>query len=120
MLKVYVAGAYRSSTEDGVFNNIVIARDTASKLWEAGYAAFCPHLNTAFMGGLVTDETFLEGDRLFLACCDVLMLLPGWRNSTGATAERDFAILRNIPVVEDNFAGWNRLAQIAEELAGRQ
>jgi hypothetical protein len=117
MLKVYVAGAYRSATEDGVFNNIVIARETAARLWENGYAAFCPHLNTAFMGGLVPDETFLEGDRLFLAACDVLMLLPGWRNSAGANAERDFATIRNIPVVEDNFAGWNRLRQIAEDSA---
>lgn len=97
---VYVAGAYRSPTENGVLMNILTARDAAVKLWQAGFAVVCPHMNTALMGGTVPDSAFLAGDLTILRRCDAVYMLPGWEKSTGARGEHDDAVKHGIPVFE--------------------
>ena len=44
-----MAGPYRADTIYGVAQNIQKARDVALRLWKLGYAAICPHSNTAFL-----------------------------------------------------------------------
>lgn len=97
---VYVAGAYRSPTENGVLMNILAAREAAVRLWQAGFAVICPHMNSAFMGGTVPDTAFLEGDLTILRRCDAVYMLPGWAKSTGACGEHDDAVNHGIPVFE--------------------
>ena len=93
MKVVYVAGAYRSGKgEHYVLDNILKARDIARQLWLQGYAVICPHANTLLMGGDdIPDSTFLKGDLLFLERADMVVMLPGWGLSKGATAEFDYA-----------------------------
>ena len=44
----YVAGPYSSSSNGrSVEDNIIAARDLAVWLWENGFVALCPHMNTA-------------------------------------------------------------------------
>lgn len=44
-----------------------------------------------------TVNQMLQRDLRELGECDAVVLLPGWRKSTGANMERDMAILRGIP-----------------------
>ena len=98
---VYVAGPYRASSECSLYNNIEEARNAAQDVWAMGAVALCPHLNTAFFGGVVPDDQFLDGDLVLISRCDAVLLLPTWRNSEGATAERWFAFGNDIPVFEE-------------------
>jgi len=100
---VYIAGPYRSDTEYGVKLNIERAEAVALKYWKAGYAVFCPHKNSAFMGGACPDETWLEGGLAILARCDALVVMPDWKESSGTIREIEFAEKHRIPVFLDEF-----------------
>lgn len=98
MKLVYIAGPYRSTTENKVYENIQRARAVALEVWTLGYVALCPHLNTAFFGGECPDDVWLKGDLEILARCDALCLVPGWEASSGSRAEIEFAQEKGIPV----------------------
>lgn len=63
----------------------------AELVWKCGGKAFCPHLNTAFMGGVVPDAVFLRADLEWLADCDAVYAIHGWSGSEGAKGEVDEA-----------------------------
>lgn len=96
---VYLAGPYRSNTENGIYDNIQTARDYAVKLWHQGYTVLCPHLNTAFMGGVVPDHIFMAGTMELLKRCDKICMLPHWMDSEGAREEYDYAMMHGIEEV---------------------
>jgi len=91
MKVAYIAGPYRGKTESDVVANIRHAEKYAIKYWQMGYAVICPHKNTALFGGLAPDAVWLEGDLELLSRCDVVVMIPGWRGSSGAMAEEAFA-----------------------------
>ena len=89
----YISGAYRSKDGiNGVYENIQRARTEALKWWRDGYAVICPHMNTAFMDGAAHDSVWLAGDLEMLRRCDIIVMLPGWEDSEGASAELDVAV----------------------------
>ena len=89
MKVIYVAGKYTADTEWGIWNNIEHASRVARSLWEQGYAAICPHKNTAFFGGEGHShrQLWLEGDLEIIRRCDIIYMLNNWENSEGAKAE---------------------------------
>ncbi len=95
----YIAGPYRAKSKLGIIRNILRARKVAKKYWRKGYAVFCPHLNSALMDGLAPEEVFLRGDLEFLQYADILVVIPGWEQSTGTLGEMEFAKARGIPIV---------------------
>jgi hypothetical protein len=99
MKVVYISGAYRASSQNEVFENIMRARAAAVKLWNQGYAVICPHTNSIFMDGVNTDTTFLEGDLELLKRCDCIYMLKGWYRSQGATAELELAKKLNMEII---------------------
>lgn len=102
---VYIAGPYRGAHECIVYRNIARAREAAELVWRSGGVALCPHLNSAFMGGIVPDETFLEGDLLLIERCDAVFAIHGWRDSVGAKGEVEHAKKqRFIRIFEDEVA----------------
>ena len=103
MKVIYVAGKYRGKTESEVFDNIIKAREVAIKLWQRGYAVVCPHTNSMFMGSLISDTGFLEGDLEIVARCDAIYMLDNWRDSEGAQAELRLAVDRKLEILyEEN------------------
>ena len=99
----YVSGPYRAPTPNEIDENIRRARELALALWRLGYMAFCPHLNTAhFDGAIYPDDpeadrqVWLRGDLAMIDRLepgrDVLVMRPGWRDSTGSVGERAQAI----------------------------
>jgi hypothetical protein len=87
MKLAYIAGPYRANSEYGVLSNIRKAEQYALKYWQKGYAVICPHKNTALFGGSLPESAWLEGDLEILRRCDVVVMIPGWRASTGAVQE---------------------------------
>lgn len=92
MKVAYVAGPYRSQSVHGIVENIRKAEAVALKYWRLGYAVICPHKNTALFDGAAPDYVWLEGDLELLRRCDLIVMVPGWTKSVGATAEHDFAM----------------------------
>jgi len=106
MILVYIAGPYRSDTINGVVKNIQVAREHAEKLWKAGYAVLCPHLNTALFDGVMDDQTFLNGTMEMLKRCDAIYLLPKWSLSVGSVKEYEYAKENGIKIIHaNNFLG---------------
>lgn len=106
---VYISGPYRSDRgEDGVWGNIMAARQAAKRLLAVGFAPICPHLNTMLMGGAIVPgnadvevDVFLEADAEFVRVADAMYQLPGWRKSAGSLYEFRVAELHGKPVFED-------------------
>ena len=96
----YIAGPYRAPTPAGIWANIMKARDVALDLWRMGIPAICPHTNTMLFDGARPDEDWLAGDLEILRRCDLVVLVPGWRESAGARAEVAEARRLGIPVYE--------------------
>lgn len=113
---VYIAGPYRGAHECVVFRNIQRAREAAELVWKSGGVALCPHLNTAFMGGVVPDATFLAGDLQLVDCCDALYAVDGSESSVGAMGEIAHAWGRGMPVFRTatNLLAWLDAFKVAE------
>ena len=88
MKVIYISGPYRSDGWNGVWENVMRARDVARKLWRKGWVVICPHTNTIFMDGPdLPGETFIRGDLELVRRCDAVFLLPNWERSEGARIE---------------------------------
>ena len=97
-MKVFISGAYRADYPSGIFANIIKARDMAIDVWKRGHWAYCPHLNSALMDGIVPDSQFLAADIALLGWCDCMLMVPGWEESAGAGDEVAYAKHNNIPI----------------------
>lgn len=111
MKVIYIAGAYRDRRGEWfVRQNIRRAEAAAEFVWQHGAVALCPHKNTAGFGGLpgCPDDTWLQGDLELLKRCDAVWMLTGWKDSAGASVERDFAVDNGIPVLYTTaeVSGW--------------
>jgi hypothetical protein len=106
---VYIAGPYRGkdATEHNweVYHNIDShineAHRWATRLARDGVYYFAPHLNSAHMEITAPDVTanfWIGMDFAILEHAWGLFLLPGWRDSEGARAEKEYAIEHKKPV----------------------
>ena len=95
---VYLAGKYSGDIDA----NIAAARKVAIDLWERGYAVICPHLNTAHfeVDCKATYDDYITGDLHIISRCDVVVMLPGWKDSKGANLEHAHATEMGIPIYE--------------------
>ena len=104
---VYISGKYTGYDENGdldldlIQKNIDFARDYSIKVWEAGFTALCPHLNTLHFEKDCNCkyDDYITGDLRMIDSCDYVFLIPGWEESRGAKIEREYAEKKNIPIV---------------------
>ena len=99
MKLIYIAGPYRGPNSWAIEQNIRRAEDAAALVWKAGLAALCPHANSRHMDGVTTDENFLAGTMEMLRRCDAVLLVEGWKRSTGARDEVTEAMRLGKPVM---------------------
>lgn len=67
-------------------------RCAAIKLWKAGFATICPHLNSfAIAISGVDEDEMVRLDCELVRRCDFVVLLNGWRFSKGSRWEFDTA-----------------------------
>jgi len=83
----YIAGPYRAKNKLGIASNILKAYKVAMEYWRKGYTVITPHLNSAFMDGIIPDSNFLKRDLELLQFADVMVVLPGWERSKGTQKE---------------------------------
>lgn len=100
MKVVYVAGPFRSVTHWGIVQNVRAAEAVALEVWRAGAVAICPHLNTANFQGAAPDEVWIAGTLEMLRRCDAIMMVDGWRDSSGSCGEWLEATRRGMPVLQ--------------------
>jgi len=98
MKLVYVAGPYRAATPRGIVENIRRAEALALRVWKAGAACVCPHLNTALLDGAADDSVWLSGDLEIIRRSDALVLVEGWERSNGTREEIALARSLGLPV----------------------
>ncbi len=93
-----------------VQRNIMAAMALGLRVWQAGAVALIPHANTMFFTGSADDSVWLAGDLELLNRCDAVLLTEDYARSSGARAEREHAIERNIPVFHhiDDLLLWLR------------
>lgn len=89
---VYISGPYRAATPMQVMKNIHAASMVSLRYWKQGYAVICPHRNTAFFDGEAPDSVWLNGDLEILRRCDIVVMMPLWKLSRGATEEHKLAL----------------------------
>ena len=96
---VYVAGPYNPVSGKTVEENIMAASAVAIELWQHGWVAICPHLNTAHFEKVTRlgSIDFVDGDLLIVKRCDAVVCVPGWTASKGAIREVACAIEHDIP-----------------------
>jgi Domain of unknown function (DUF4406) len=85
---VYVAGPIRNQ----VLNNVPAFEDAVEKLNALGYKTINPH--NIFEGMDVSEykqKDYMKRCISYMAMCDVVVTLPNWENSEGATEEVDIA-----------------------------
>lgn len=91
-LKVaYISGPYAAPTIRKTVEHIRAAECAAIQFWRRGYAVLCPHTNSALLDGVVDYEVFIEADLEFVRRSDLVVMLPRWRDSAGATREHALA-----------------------------
>ena len=99
---VYIAGRYTGETQEDRDMNIEVAKIAAKILWNIGYAVYTPHLNTARFeddDNCICDyEGFITGHMEILSRCDAIYMLDGWKDSSGALQEHEYAVEFGIPV----------------------
>jgi hypothetical protein len=101
MKVIYVAGKYRANHPYLIQENIDKAKELAKKVWAAGHAAICPHLNSINFEGLNTEQHFIDGTLELMRRCDAVLLVPGWKLSEGTLGEIEEAKRLKIPVFEE-------------------
>jgi len=99
MKVIFISGAYRAPNTLEIEHNIRHAEAAAIELWKQGWAAYCPHKNTAHFDGICSDETWLEGNLEILSRCDAIYMLREWENSQGARAELHLAKEHNLEIL---------------------
>lgn len=99
-----ICGKYNDPSWQEIDANIRKAREVAILLWEAGYAVFTPHLNSAHfeVDCQAGEQAFKDGDLEIMArlCTgpSIVVMLDNWQRSGGAKIEREWAIDHDIPV----------------------
>ena len=99
---IYIAGPYRADTIYKLKKNIERAEEIAMKLWKAGFSVICPHKNTAFFDGELSDDNWMIGGLEILQRCDAMFLTKGWEGSKGSVKEHEYCVdVFNILCFED-------------------
>jgi len=99
MLLAYVSGKYTDPRGPWFQRQHVLeAEQIAASLWSIGFAVICPHKNTEMFDGIADYDTFLRGDLLMVRRSHLLVVVPNWTASSGATRERNHALKNGVPV----------------------
>lgn len=87
MKVAYIAGKFRGRTAWEIECNVRRAEGVALEVARLGIMPLCPHTNTRFFHGECDDEFWLEGTLELLRRCDCIVMVPVWRDSSGARKE---------------------------------
>jgi hypothetical protein len=105
--KAFISGAY-SGTPQEIEHNIAEARLVVEKVLVVGWIPTCPNVYWHTFAEYQDYDFWLEAALKLLEDCDVLVLVPGWENSSGAGKEVIRARLLGIPILlAEHFEEWS-------------
>lgn len=87
---VYVAGPFRGKTSWDIAENVRHAERFGLVVARLGAMPLIPHANTALFHGQLDDQFWLDGTLRLLEVSDAIAMIPRWRDSSGARAEREW------------------------------
>lgn len=98
---VYIAGKYQAPHLNGVRINVLRAEALAMAYWAKGYGVICPHKNCNLIEcpGLTEEQIMEAFFTIIRRCVDVMVMIPGWQDSRGATQEHDLAKALGIEII---------------------
>ncbi len=105
MRVVYIAGPFRGPNAWAIHRNVSRAEELAYEVARAGAMPLCPHTNSAHFHGTLSDRFWLEGTMELLRRADAVILVEGWRESSGTCTEVAEAHSLEIPVFVDGPSG---------------
>ncbi len=100
MKVIYIAGPYRAKNAWEVELNIRRAEALSLEVWEMGAACICLHVSSRYFDGILPFKVWINGDLEILRRCDAVFLVPGWKDSIGASLEYEVARGLDIPIFE--------------------
>lgn len=103
MKLIYICGPIRNDDADIQKLNIMVGIAAAKAIWQAGAAAFCPHMNAFHFpeDNPAAEQTqYIEADLEMIRRSDAILALPGWMRSIGASAEVCFARGNGITILD--------------------
>jgi len=88
--RIFVSGPYTADDPQDTLDFISVAREAQVELFRRGHYPFCPHVGSAGYENRYLDipkSAYLEWSLAFLPVCHAILMLDGWQDSAGATAE---------------------------------
>ena len=103
MKRIYVAGAYSANNVIDILDNMRKGMRAATILMQKGFSPFCPWLDYQFQLMLREGESLTVSDYYrysidWLVVSDCMVVLDGWKNSTGTMKEIEIANENGIPI----------------------
>ena len=114
---IYIVGPFRGPTPLDVRLNVEHARTYGLIVAKAGGYPIIPHTMTADFDKQLDDQFWLDGTMEMLSRCDAIALIPHWRLSTGARAEKDAAEVFGLPEWDFTALGQNNDEGLADWIA---
>jgi hypothetical protein len=108
MKVVYVAGPFTGKSSWDIEGNVRRAEGLALEVAKLGAMPLCPHTNTRFFHGTITNEFWYDGTLELMRRADAIILIEGWQGSHGTGRELEEAKKKGIPVFEhlNKLASW--------------
>lgn len=97
MKVVYVAGPFTGATAWDIERNVRAAEVAGLDVARLGAMPLIPHANTRFFHGQLTAAFWYEGTLALLERCDAMLVLPGWKRSSGTLEEMRLCETHGIP-----------------------
>ena len=106
----YIAGPFRAKTLEGIIGNVrraLVCSELVNVAGKGDWFAHCPHVATYDLWQLMLEagrapleQFWLDGDLLILKHAQLIVLTPGWFESTGSKTELNFAFDHGIEQLE--------------------
>jgi len=87
MKVIYIAGPFRADNAWAVEQNIRKAESLGMAVAKMGHAYLCPHTNSRFFDGTITDKYWLEMTMELMRRCDAVLVAPEYQGSEGTEGE---------------------------------
>ena len=98
--KAFVSGPYSGSSDAHIQANISKTRLVVEEVIRAGWIPICPNVQLSPFADLQSYDYWLEASFILLECCNILVLSPGWKISSGTVKEVKRAFELHMPVFE--------------------
>ena len=100
MKLIYIAGPFAAKTRWKQEQQIREAEEVALMVAEYGHVPVCPHTMYRFFDGTCSVSFWYRATMELLERCDAIVMIDGWKDSTGAVDEQGWAEENKMPICD--------------------